>query len=659
MHDKKFSKNSKECFRIIHRGWGSISFLFLGLGSLIWFLIRVIPKPGRAAYPCMKAAAPVASTFILYITGLLASVTAFKKARVFYRHEKYRISLVLLVLCVSAAIFSFSLFKSDSYATQHIIYEFNDPLGPNRPVGEAKGIFPGRVVWMHHPDATNENCTNEDLNDAYFLPENTDQDVVDQMFSKGILSLTGKEFCEEAWDAIFKYFNVNHGKGEIGYQSDETIFIKINAVSAWSGIGFRGVMGKLPDESDTTPQTMLAMLRQLVYHAGVTESNIYIGDPMAGIWNHIYDVLSAEFPNVNYMDVDAITAGRTKLVECDSATITYSDHGTVLTDRWDFDGHHHLYESMVNADYLLNIPVMKGHRWAGVTLFSKNHFGSNTSGNSWQLHRGLMKFSDHEEVRTGYSRYRVLVDLMASQYLGGKTLLYFMDALWATSYEHQKPQKFLSEPFNNDWSSSLLFSLDHVAIESVCLDILQKEFTEEDSTAVPPRFTYVQWDGVDDYLHQAASSEWWPDSLVYDPDSSGTPIASLGVHEHWNNTEDMMYSRNLGTGEGIELVKIFEESSSDINEPSREIISECTLHDNYPNPFNPSTTISFYLPENSFASLKIFDVNGRLVDVLVQNELHSGEHTFQWHGGQHASGTYIYRFSTEEFSISKKMTLEK
>jgi hypothetical protein len=54
-----------------------------------------------------------------------------------------------------------------------------------------------------------------------------------------------------------------------------------------------------------------------------------------------------------------------------------------------------------------------------------------------------------------------------------------MDALWSTSYEHQKPQKFWSSPFNNDWCSSLLFSLDPVAIESVGLDILQKEFRVE------------------------------------------------------------------------------------------------------------------------------------------------------------------------------------
>ena len=55
---------------------GNMIRLFLpvtGLASLLWFLIRVIPKPSRAGYPCMRVAAPLASTFIIYLTGLFAA----------------------------------------------------------------------------------------------------------------------------------------------------------------------------------------------------------------------------------------------------------------------------------------------------------------------------------------------------------------------------------------------------------------------------------------------------------------------------------------------------------------------------------------------------------------------------------------------------------
>ena len=61
---------------------------------------------------------------------------------------------------------------------------------------------------------------------------------------------------------------------------------------------------------------------------------------------------------------------------------------------------------------------------------------------------------------------------------------------------------------------------------------------------------------MDDYLHQAADSANWPEGILYDPEKDGTIISSLGVHEHWNNSIDMQYTRNLETGDGIELIKV-------------------------------------------------------------------------------------------------------
>ena len=59
---------------------------------------------------------------------------------------------------------------------------------------------------------------------------------------------------------------------------------------------------------------------------------------------------------------------------------------------------------------------------------------------------------------------------------------------------------------------------------------------------------------VDDHMHQAADSDFWPDGIIWDPENDGTAIGSLvGVHEHWNNMSDRQYSRNLGFDYGIEL----------------------------------------------------------------------------------------------------------
>ena len=58
----------------------------------------------------------------------------------------------------------------------------------------------------------------------------------------------------------------------------------------------------------------------------------------------------------------------------------------------------------------------------------------------------------------------------------------------------------------------------------------------------------------DNYLHEAAQAVKPPSGTVYDPNGTGKPLASLGVHEHWNNAKDKRYSRNLGRKEGIELI---------------------------------------------------------------------------------------------------------
>jgi len=102
--------------------------------------------------------------------------------------------------------------------------------GPNQPIGEAKGLIPGRVVWVWNPDATNENFqhNNPDKGDNFANPENNNGVVQGKMFRDGVLKLTGKKTPEKAWDAMFKYFNERKSGKAKGYTKGEKIFIKIN-----------------------------------------------------------------------------------------------------------------------------------------------------------------------------------------------------------------------------------------------------------------------------------------------------------------------------------------------------------------------------------------------------------------------------------------------
>ncbi|MBN1782275.1 DUF362 domain-containing protein [bacterium] len=621
----------------VSKSWRKRFFLpVTGLLSVLWILVRIIPKPSRAAYPCMKVAAPLASTFIAYTIGLLVSVFSIRKVKGTMHQRRYRLTAVFILLLIGSAGLMVFQPAQDMIAGQNeTVKTFEDPLGPNQPIGEARGIHPGRVVWAYDPDATNENCNPNKSTDNYYLDKNTNQEAVDRMLAEAVLVLTGMPTHAEAWDAIFRYFNQNHDKGDVGYAAGEKIFIKINAVHAWT---------PRPDGSgthtnvDTSPHAVLAMLKQLVNEAGVPQESIYIGDPYTHIFTHCHDHWRSVFPNIHYLDKNGLD-GREAPTPSTKTLMYFSDKGDVIKEKTD-----KYYLEMENADYLLNIPAMKGHRWGGVTLFGKNFFGTNTRSGASHMHPALHREDYDKPLRGEYGMYRVFVDLLGHKDLGGKILIYYMDALWSCSYEHEPPVKFKTAPFNEDWTSSILLSQDPLAIESVCLDILQAEFPKTESEE-PQNYWYANFPAVDDYLHQAADSQYWPEGLTYDPEDDGTPIASLGTHEHWNNETDQQYSRNLGSGEGIELVKLFETTGIQISRPEPGTF---TLSEAYPNPFNPQTNIRFELGQNAYVIMEIFNIQGKKVRTLIDSEQTAGRHVAVWNGrdsgGQPAaSGTYIYR----------------
>ncbi|MBI5404040.1 MAG: T9SS type A sorting domain-containing protein, partial [Ignavibacteriae bacterium] len=83
------------------------------------------------------------------------------------------------------------------------------------------------------------------------------------------------------------------------------------------------------------------------------------------------------------------------------------------------------------------------------------------------------------------------------------------------------------------------------------------------------------------------------------------------------------------------------------------------LFQNYPNPFNPSTSIKFDLSGNENVTLKIFDLNGKEIAVLINEKLESGSYLLIWNASQYPSGIYFYKLQTEKFVETKKMVLIK
>lgn len=631
----------------LSKAWHKILFITMGITSTIWFLIRVIPKPTRATYPCMRAAAPFMSSFVIYLLSIGGASALLKKFPKGFKKAQVGLTIAFFVLALTLPGIS------NSMKEQAKISAGSPREAANTPMGEAKGIFPGRVVWVHNPDATDENLPTDWSGKAtdHFKDKYTNQEEVDKMLEAAVKTFTEKETIKESWDDIFKFFNEKQGKGNVAYQAGEIIYLKVNRTSSWGG-NFRNndlsrVENNYHGVCETSPQLVTSVLRHLVNEIGVAQEDIYIGDPMKHLYKEDYDKWHGEFPDVVYLDVDRSTNGRTRVTKSNTAIIDYSDRGEILRsgdpgmsdakagDPIQTDYLYTIYEEM---DYMINIPTMKAHDRGGVTMFAKNHFGSHTRSDAKHLHGGLTRIGDMHEMRNQYGMYRVLVDIMGHELLGEKNLIYLMDALYGSETEVTQPNKFSSYPWDGDWTSSIFLSQDPVAIESVGFDILQNEYDGSNDYRSCPNYG-----AVDDYLHQAADDENWPEDIVYDPENDGTPLKSLGVHEHWNNPTDMQYSRNLGAGNGIELVRV----TPDYFNPSGfknlpELVNDLKI---YPNPVQNEASMSFYMSENGFVKAEIYSLEGRKFKCIVDRNIDKGEYSFPIDAFDLKKGIYLMRIS--------------
>lgn len=94
-------------------------------------------------------------------------------------------------------------------------------------------------------------------------------------------------------------------------------------------------------------------------------------------------------------------------------------------------------------------------------------------------------------------------------------------------------------------------------------------------------------------------------------------------------------------------------------EDASQIVNKFSLSQNYPNPFNPSTTISYSIPEGRMVTLKVYDMLGKEVSMLLNEYKEAGNHSLQFNASQLPSGIYIYTLQAGEFRDSKKLLLIK
>ncbi len=619
----------------------SKTYIFIiGLSATLWFIIRVIPKPSRARYPCMQAAAPLMSSFIIYFIGLGATIFSFRKFKMAVRNSKYLIGSAFLLLAVIS--FAFIFVNENKTAVAEIINPLEEtfPVASNEPIGVAKGLFPGRVVWVQDEKATNEKYVpTRGSADFWYTEKNADETVIKEMLATALMKYTETDNTVDAWDAIFKSYNSSHDRGNVGYTTGEKIAFKINLTNQGSSDEER------PMRMDIAPQLLNAILSELTENAGVAESDIIMGDPYREFRYEYRRLVMSKFPDVYYVDGKG-GSGVHQTVASEEAVLKFSDKNIEST----------LPQQYLDATYLINVPALKSHNEGGITLIAKNHQGSFLELKDREKAASQFAIAMHYSLPAndrGTQKYRHTVDYMGHEQTGGKGLIYIIDGLWGGESWQGWISKFKSDPFNNDYPNSIFLGQDPVALESVCYDILFNEYAVDDSKEpYPIRFKAE----IADYLSQCASSDFWPEGISYDPEGDGTPLESLGVFEHWDNAIDRQYSRNLGTGEGIEL-KYIKSGTTGISDIQASSINIAT-----PNPFSNATKFKKPASVSSNSKFEIFNLSGQLVysdsfgdtDLIVWKGTNSKDQVLP-------DGVYVYKIQdlSNQSLMTGKVILKK
>ncbi|MCU0662074.1 MAG: DUF362 domain-containing protein [Myxococcota bacterium] len=489
----------------------------IGALCLLWFVIRVGPKPSRAAEPCQQAALVTIGGFVGWLAGIAGLSVLARRAWT----ERGRQGMVAAVALASSLGVWMMLGMPASPAKAAPPWTPTDP--PNAPMGVARGIHPGRVAWSHHPNA----ALWDGNNGTWWDPASNNQAAIDLITSTSLRAITGKNTDAAAWNALFTDFNQRSGKGALGHAAGELIVVKINQNPARDGNNDNGT----PDRNQIVghPNLIISLVGSLV-SAGVEQSDIMVYDASRYIADSVYLPLKAAFPNLRIMQ-EKEGSGREVAQWTENAILYPSTAEQVRMTT--------VAKQVIDAAYMINMAIMKTHGADVATLCGKNHWGSVRDGRDHYWINGDRPMGS----------YSPIVNLFGSKHLGGKTILYMIDTIYSANGSDSGPSRWDIAPFNGAWPSSLFVSQDPVAIDSVGWD-----------------FANANWGlphNTDNYLHESALADNPPSGTNYAPD--GATLASQGVHEHWNNVNEKKYSRNLNpaTGTGIELVYVEAQACAD------------------------------------------------------------------------------------------------
>lgn len=286
-----------------------------------------------------------------------------------------------------------------------------------------------QVVHVRAPEATFW-----DFGDDYY-GNFVDQAVVNEMLDQGVMNLAGTSSATQAWQSLIP-----------DYAPGKAIAIKVNFNNAHSC-----------EETDTNIDALIHPVNAIVgglKQMGVAEADIWVYDATRLIPSRFVD--GCLYPGIQYFGTGCQNRATFNSDDPD-ATVVFSSPGAV---------NQKITDVLVNATYLINIPIMKKHGGAGITLSFKNHLGSIPHPN--RLHAYLGPGAPH--YTPGHNP---MVDIHSNPHVGPKTRLVVGEGLFG----NRRTNTSSPEPWSTFGGApnSLFFAVDPVAIDCVMCDFLEAE----------------------------------------------------------------------------------------------------------------------------------------------------------------------------------------
>jgi len=666
---KKF-KNAFSKYPNAKKNFRTVIMFFIGFAALIWFLIRVIPKPSRAAYPCMQAAFPFASAFVIWLTGILTSSLLFVKAKAKWRRSKYILAAVLLFLAAFVFMLTSTSIKFTPVIARAYIFT-NSLLGNSLPV--MQNI------------AENDSCVVDPL--AFIGAVKSSQAYAEDIDSSEIVSMVS--------------LAIERAGGLEGIVSDgDTVILKPNlVVSTAAGQQLNPEVNGITTDYRVM-QAVVNIINE-INPSGV----IYImeGSASGGTAN-----------NMVILNYDQIT-GVDSLICLEDACEVWGDTTCVYLQGISLPPDNVLYNGADNrywlhklyneADVVISMPVLKNHLYAGTTGNVKNvGIGATPTtiyGNYPGYPTNMRWYIDHNNPPRTNLHYWI-----HDYFMCRPVDFVIMDGLQSiqngptSNTDDQMNMRMIlasKDPIAVDAVGSLLTGHDPELVPHLvtlhndsmgCCDARlirvngikvgdeKKDFEITDTGLLSkyddfeaPDFSVDGCYITDNMLHffltvdeGVTKVEVSIDSIYLNQivvDGFEDFYIDLDTLEITPGTEVLVYAYdqylNYSSQYAVTITSVHEE---------KEIIDKMILCNTIPNPFINSTQITYEVSERTHINLSVYDIRGSLVIVLVNEEIPAGNHNVIWNGtnskgDQVETGNYFCRLSTSDGLFETKKMIKQ